>query len=40
MYMDIFQLTYISLCLLTTFSDLNQQKKKKNVQRVQLLDVN
>ena len=39
MYMDIFQLTYISLYLLTTFSDLNQQKKKK-VQRVQLLDVN
>ena len=29
MYMDIFQLTYISLYLLTTFSDLNQQKKKK-----------
>ena len=29
MYMDIFQLTYISLYLLTTFSDLNQQKKEK-----------
>ena len=29
MYMDIFQLTYISLYLLTKFSDLNQQKKKK-----------